>query len=338
MHEGCDYMDSWWFAVPDAPGWACGIHCRVAYSPTDNPDRVTEVHTEGLDRRVRIFRCGITVDSFAVVTERYLLVVDTMVNLESMGTVMGALEGEITQRPLLVINTHGDWDHVWGNGLFVGPAARYPAPIVGNRLTGEVMTAARSHDLLATFKAEHLGRYDSAEIWPPTVLVDGELGIDGGDLTLHLIPTPGHTRDHISVWIPEIGVLLAGDAVELPFPLVSEPDSLPQLRLSLQCLSELSPSTVLSCHAPGFTDAALIRHNMAYFDELERRCASIRASGEVPANLSAIEHPAELLGWPLEEALPPGVPLSDLTSVDFYRREHDVAIRAMLGWLRDRDS
>ncbi|HZJ49394.1 MAG TPA: MBL fold metallo-hydrolase [Actinomycetota bacterium] len=46
----------------------------------------------------------------------------------------------------------------------------------------------------------------------------GPFRIDGGDLRLDLVETPGHTEDHVSVWIPQLRLLLAGDAVEHPFP------------------------------------------------------------------------------------------------------------------------
>ena len=40
--------------------------------------------------------------------------------------------------------------------------------------------------------------------------VDGRVEIDGG---LELVPTPGHTLGHISVWAPEHAALFVGDAV-----------------------------------------------------------------------------------------------------------------------------
>ena len=56
---------------------------------------------------------------------------------------------------------------------------------------------------------------------PPTLRscfsVNGRLLIDGGDLTLALLPTPGHTIDHYALYIPEINTLLAADAAELPY-------------------------------------------------------------------------------------------------------------------------
>jgi glyoxylase-like metal-dependent hydrolase (beta-lactamase superfamily II) len=258
-----------------------------------------------------------------------------MVNPESMAAAVDMLMREpcviSRQLPVLVINTHADWDHVWGNGLFVGPLTRFPAPIIGHRLAAERMTDPEATDFLASFKAENPGRFDSVQLWPPTIRFEGRLSIEGGDLTLDLIPTPGHTPDHVSIWIPEIRLMLAADAAEMPFPEVTRWELLPQLRESLRRLDQLAPATALYCHAAGNTDPTLIRHNIAYFDQLEERCR-VRLH-DAPAELTG--DPAAWLGWPLEEALPPGVSLQDLSSVDFYLAGHVKAIQAMVRWMRE---
>ena len=68
------------------------------------------------------------------------------------------------------------------------------------------------------------GRWDSVVLVPPTEAFDEERSIQVGGLTLQLHHLPGHTPDCIVGFIPERGVLLAGDAVETPCPVVP-PDS-----------------------------------------------------------------------------------------------------------------
>lgn len=306
----------------------------------DTLDQVTDVTGESHDRRVRTFRCGDTVDSFAVIARDHIVLIDTMVNLESIGRVVEHIASEYglgpeiaSTRSLLVVNTHGDWDHVWGNGLFAGPEARYPAPIIGHRLAADRMKMPRAVEFMEAFKEEHAGRYDSARLWPPTVQFEGPMRIDAGDLSLELIPTPGHTSDHHAVWIPEIRLLIAGDAAEMPFPLVSDAAGLPSLRASLALMAQLKPKTVLYCHAPGVTHAGLIRDNAAYFDELERRCRTALCSGAVTPDHRATESCTDLIEWKLEDALPSGTTIDDVAHADFYRRGHERAIEVMLEWL-----
>lgn len=41
-------------------------------------------------------------------------------------------------------------------------------------------------------------------------------------MSLQLHHTPGHTADSLVGWIPELGVLLGGDAIETPLPVVNK--------------------------------------------------------------------------------------------------------------------
>ena len=52
------------------------------------------------------------------------------------------------------------------------------------------------------------GEVDGVRLTPPTITFEDRLWIDGGDLALELFSTPGHQPDHISVWIPQIGMAL----------------------------------------------------------------------------------------------------------------------------------
>ncbi len=287
------------------------------------PDVVIRVQNSGWDERVHVYRSGSTVDSFAVITDRLLVVVDTMVSRAAMTVVMEDLLYATPAHPLLVVNTHGDWDHVWGNGLFVGANARYPAPIIGHHLSVERMRSARSVELLQHFRQEHPGRYDTASWEPPTLTFSGDSKIEGGDLTLEILETPGHTSDHLSVWIPQLRLLLAGDAAEAPIPWVSTAQALPDLRASLRRLAALNADTVLYCHARSMTTPSIIHRNIAYFNELERRCRAAAAT---------TSEPSTEISWSLEEAVGDLFPPSE--HISFYRDAHLAATRVMAEWVR----
>lgn len=290
---------------------------------------VQAVPNGGWDKRVRAFRYARIVDSFAVLSERYLVLVDTLISRAAMAGVMEllAIDGELRpERSLIVVNTHGDWDHVWGNGLFVGPHAQFPAPIIGHLKTVDRMESEESHERLAAAQRDDPGQYATAGWQTPTMLCTDGLRIDGGDLTLHLLPTPGHTPDHVAVWIPEAGVLLPGDAAEAPLPLVYRGGDVPLLRHSLSMLAALPATSVLYCHAPGNSSPKVIAANQRYFDELEERCRSAGSSGDYADAASALR-------WPLDEAIQPDLLPLGGEDLAFYRRAHNQAIAAMMEWL-----
>ncbi len=219
-----------------------------------------------LDPRIRRFRCGDEVDTFVVRSERQLVIVDTHSTPDlarQLAELCGAAESD---GRLLVVNTHADYDHAWGNQVFSGPTASHPAPVIGHvdcaaRLAGDDGGVAR-----AKMEALQPGRFDGLVLTPPSIVVgDAGLAIDGGDLTLTLVHTPGHTEDHFSIWLPELRLALAGDAAEHPFPHVDTPAGLGQARASLVRLQDLDPLHVLPCHGDTI-EPDLLARNIAYLD------------------------------------------------------------------------
>ncbi len=291
---------------------------------------VREIKLADIDPRVRAFGCGGIVDVFAVETAGPTVLIDSMVSPESIGRVVEILGVRLGR--LIVVNTHGDWDHVWGNCFFSGPKAPFPAPILSHELAAERMTSPEAVTYLHRSQAENPDLYRNVRIEPANIGVTGKTSIYGGDLTLRLLETPGHSPDHMAIWIPELRLLVAGDAAEMPLPLVPDAQSVPALRESLYKMSALDPRHVLYCHARGYTSAGVINHNIAYFDEAEGRCRRFLRlnSGYQAANVSP-----DALAWPLEDALPDGVAPTDLIpDADFYRRAHEEAVRAMAGWVQ----
>ncbi len=226
----------------------------------------------GWDGRILAVGLDDLVQSFIVVTRRFNVLVDTMVNQETALELVDLARQAGPGRELLAVNTHADWDHFWGNQVFAGP-------ILAQRLAAERALDQEAREDLRQHAAREPERYAGVRLTAPNVLFDERLTVDGGDLTLELFRTPGHTIDHIAVYLPEIGTLLAGDAAEEPFPLVGGRGCLRTLRASLQAMRDLRPRHALYCHAPVETGPALLDRNLAHFDEMERRC---RSGGDFP--------------------------------------------------------
>jgi glyoxylase-like metal-dependent hydrolase (beta-lactamase superfamily II) len=105
------------------------------------------------------------------------------------------------KKPVIVINTHYHWDHVWGNWVFKDSL------IVSHRLCREI-TKRRWHEMIS-----RNGRYVSGEahMLLPNLTFGRELKFEEDGI--RLIYTPGHTADSISVLDEADRILNVGDNI-----------------------------------------------------------------------------------------------------------------------------
>jgi glyoxylase-like metal-dependent hydrolase (beta-lactamase superfamily II) len=125
------------------------------------------------------------------------------------------LRAELSQLPgtiVGVVNTHGHWDHVFGNSRFRGSAiwghARCAAMILKH---GEEQRSR----LLEQYSAETAEQFREVELDPPTELFEDRAALDLGDRQVELRYLGlGHTDNDIVVHVPDAPVLFAGDLLE----------------------------------------------------------------------------------------------------------------------------
>ncbi|HEY7023013.1 MAG TPA: MBL fold metallo-hydrolase [Ktedonobacterales bacterium] len=298
-------------------------------APSSESAEVVEVPSRGWDVRVRVFFSRDEVETFVLTTQRYLIVVDSGTTPAVSAGIMDLVKADLAGRRLLVVNTHADYDHAWGNATFAddGP---YPAPILATSLARERLQGQESRDRLERMRGQD-ETLNEVQLIAPTLTFDGDFQIDGGDLTAQLLATPGHTPDHVSVWIPELKLVLAGDAAEFPFPWIDTPADMPLIRESLRRLVALEPFMVLPCHGET-TTPDLLTNNLAYFDELEQRILNAPELPELPEDWATSDELPNLISFPYEDALALVGALPDSVS-DTYRRFHLLATRSMVNWL-----
>lgn len=295
------------------------------------------IENGGWDERILVCRNGRLVQTFIVITEQFVLLVDTVINPQTAGQMLEWAQPYLVDgRQLLVINTHADYDHCWGNQLFAGETAVHPAPIIGSHLSPPLFQQAEAKTYLAKMQELEPEIFNEVIFTPPTLLIHDKFVINGGDLTVELLPTPGHTEDHYSLFLPEIKTILAADAAELPYPVARVPAGLPQMRDSLARLAALPAETVLYCHAPVTTGRALLLDNIAYFDAVEARCREALARGLSPQ----VHEEADVIAL-VDCAYETAVPDTDQwhNIHDYYKTAgHASQIRVMLHWLASEQS
>lgn len=296
-------------------------------------NNVERIENQGWDERILVCKNDALVRAFILITTRYVILVDTLINVQTAQALLDVAAPHLTgRRTLLVINTHADYDHCWGNQLFAGPQAARPAPVIGHERSPAIIAAPRSRAFLQRMQEEEPEIFGDVMPIPPTLTFSGRFTIHGGDLTVVIMETPGHTPDHASLYLPEINTLLAADGAELPYPAARYPEHLPQMRASLAQMAALEAETVLYCHAPVSTGRQLLADNIAYFDHLESCCRTAWARGvealpEEDAELIA------LLDCPFAAAVPAGPPWD--TVHNYYRTAgHAAQLRAMWGYIK----
>ncbi|MCB8943292.1 MAG: MBL fold metallo-hydrolase [Ardenticatenaceae bacterium] len=286
-------------------------------------NEVQIVANEGWDERIVVCRNDDLVDTFIITTQRYVVVVDTMINAVTGRKLLEVAQERMENgRQLLVINTHADYDHSWGNMAFAN------VPIIGSKLSVPIFQEPAVQKSLKQRQEREPDVFGEVFFVPPTVQVDGRLYLDGGDLTLEFFPTPGHTVDHYALYIPEINTLLAADAAEVPYPMARTVDGLSAMRQSLAELAAMKAETVLYCHAPVTIGSQLLHDNIAYFDKLEEKCRAALARG-VPPQPDEDADVIALVDCPFAEAAPSGEHWQNIH--EYYQSTgHAEQIRAML--------
>lgn len=245
---------------------------------------------------------GDLVRSHLIYTRRFTVVFDTLLGPKS-GAWLAARAAE-RGKPVLVVVSHSDWDHCWGNQCFPN------TPLISTQLCAERMAGDFGQAELKKKREEHRD-YEDVRVVPPALQPQGAFRIDGGDLTLEFLPSPGHRSDHLALWIPEVRTLLPGDGVETPFALLDDEQcasvNLRDMVSTLQSFLRLKPEWTLANHAPPQPGFDLIRSNLEHYWQLQKLVAQ---HSSVDALLQAF-------------------PYSGPADADFYRGDHERIVRAV---------
>lgn len=295
---------------------------------------VFEVPEGSPDSRIRVFRRSLSVvdqfelqevNAYAVITTHYVVICDTLLCPEDMSILVQALHGVINGRQLLVVNSHADWDHCWGNGYFTGTHA---APIIAHEACRAYLLSREAHSKLHAYQRFPIFRH--TVLMPPSVTFADTLTLHGGDLTLKLFHAPGHQPEHLALWIPELRLLFAFDAAEQPFPHIESAASVPSMFATLHRMLALQPQYVFCSHAEGASEG-ILGANLAYLQEIERRCRSFLNANRPP--MIQVEQAAKLIGYAFDAVVAQrDLPLHQLDHT-YYRAAHEENVHFIMQWL-----
>jgi cyclase len=180
-----------------------------------------------------------------IVGKDYVMVVDSLATVGLTRRFRDEIR-KITDEPIrYLINTHHHGDHVWGNHVFAG------ATIISHDRCRREVTEARMMDsnLLNTVFPEFDFRGIAAT--PANITFDKRLTLqmDGREVRL-LHFEPGHTVDDIIVYLPDDGIIFAGDFIFLYSTPLGMEGSFAGWLKNLDAMAKLGAQTYVPGHGP----------------------------------------------------------------------------------------
>lgn len=130
---------------------------------------------------------------------KHNFIIDTGLGPISVIPILKEIEKD--EKPIIIINTHYHWDHIWGNALFKD------CTIISHTLCREM--AEKNWDDMIMNNQEYLA--GEVDICLPDLVFSDELYFP--EDKIRIIYTPGHTIDSVSVIDEMDSVIHAGDNI-----------------------------------------------------------------------------------------------------------------------------
>jgi glyoxylase-like metal-dependent hydrolase (beta-lactamase superfamily II) len=177
-----------------------------------------------------------------------------------------------------IVNTHHHEDHVGANALL---QQRYSVPILAPTLTLPYLADPRLLRL-QPYRVFFWG-------WPEPCQAEplGDV-VETSRHRFEVIPTPGHSPDHVSFYEPNEGWLFAGDAYVGGRDKVLRPDSdIGAIIASLKLLRSRPAQRMFPGSGNAVSDPAeALGRKIAYFEELDEQVRAMHCDGRTPPQIA----------------------------------------------------
>jgi glyoxylase-like metal-dependent hydrolase (beta-lactamase superfamily II) len=170
------------------------------------------------------------------------------------------------RQPSYLALSHSHFDHCGSAGAM---KKAFPhMTILASPIAGTVLKKPTAIDLIKKLSREAIplaaglgvdnaNQYDFIPFSIDRALSNGDILPLGANLSLRIIETPGHTRDSLSFYIPEKGILLTAEALGIPdasgYIITECLSNYDQYAASLHKLTALSPEVLCLGHYKAFS-------------------------------------------------------------------------------------
>lgn len=173
-----------------------------------------------------------------IMGDKYNYIIDTGLGSSSIAPIKEYLKHN--NKPIIVINTHYHWDHIWGNSSLKN------CIIISHKLCRE-MIEVNWEEMIQRNKKYLNGE---VEMYLPNLIFEKELYFP--EDKIRIVYTPGHTIDSISVIDEVEKVLNTGDNIG---------DSIDEIVPSIYCEKDTYINTLLKYKDMNF-DTCVSGHNI----------------------------------------------------------------------------
>ena len=262
----------------------------VSSQPDTSADFVVEKVVDGVYAAIRRKPPGLMFDanSVFIVNDADVIVVDTNITPSSAKATIAALK-KLTPKPVrTIINTHWHDDHMMGNASYreafpgveiIGHARSAEAtattgaanrkgtlergPILVKQLQLSLEQAknfdgqALNDEERASYRGDiaaaqrYFAEAPTAPVVPPTMTVTDRMTLKRGKRTIEILHLgAGHTPEDLVVHLPQERLMITGDLLALPVPLIGSTSRPLEFGATLQKLAALKPAILIPGHGP----------------------------------------------------------------------------------------
>jgi len=187
-----------------------------------------------------------------IMGEKYNYIIDTGLGELSVEPIKEYIKGD--SKPIVVINTHYHWDHVWGNNSF------NHSTIISHKLCRDIIES-KWESMMERNKEYCQGE---VKMYLPNLVFEKELYFP--EDKIRIIYTPGHTIDSITVVDEEDKVINAGDNIG---------DTMDEIVPHIYCENRLLYMDTLIKYKKMDFDTCISGHNMVLGKEVIDKILSL---------------------------------------------------------------
>ena len=202
-----------------------------------------------------------------LITAKRIFVVDTYMGPKSIKNVLKLCNEKKEGRKVYAVNSHSHFDHIWGNFAFSEDE------IIASEKCREIIEEEGKKVLKEISEHNPEWIMEPVEIVLPTITFKDEMVFADSSSDVKIRFLPGHTEDSAVVIVMPEKILLAGDMVEDPFPLL-EGENIDLYLANLKWLKNQNLKRVIPSHGKR-EDPALIEENIIYIEEMKKTAISL---------------------------------------------------------------